>query len=203
MLITSPPAEPSWSLPFLYSLFFLTIHSCTCGSSGRTIPKGVNDSEPSLLQTDIFTFKVLPSCLCLTTEHHTDLQTTEDLHTSLHYHSTELPLTTQKSSSWEKEQEVWTRRLLIKLVPISIDNNVVLAATNWMACWMTLGEIHLRGLYRYMQKSHFACLCQLCVISLTHAIKDYLYWRITILNPVQLLHFENHALRSWPIMLNK
>lgn len=133
----------------------------------------------------------------------TDLQTAEDLHMSLHYHSTELALTTQKSLSWEKEQEVWTRGLLIKSVPISIDNNVVLAATNWMACWKTLGKIRLIGLYRYMQKSHFACLCQLRVISLTHAIKDYLYWRITILNPGQLLHFENRALRSWPIMLNK
>lgn len=41
------------------------------------------------------------------------------------------------------------------------------------------------GLCRYVHKSHFACLCPLRVISLTHAIKGHLYGQITNLNPVR------------------
>lgn len=45
--------------------------SCTCESGQCAIPKGVNDSRLNLRLTDIFTFKVLTLCFCLTTEQHT------------------------------------------------------------------------------------------------------------------------------------
>lgn len=65
------------------------------------------------------------------------------------------------------------------------------------------GKISLIALKRYMQKSHFAWPCPLHVISLTHAIKDYLWKQITELNPWPSLHLDSHALRYWPITLNK
>lgn len=63
---------------------------------------------------------------------------------------------------------------------------------------MTPGRIGVIGLCRYMHKSHSACLCPLCVISLTHAIKDHLYGQITNLNPVRSLHSESRARRRRP-----
>lgn len=50
---------------------------------------------------------------------------------------------------------------------------------------MTPGRIGVIGVCRHVHKSHFACLCPLRVISLTHAIKDHLYGQITNLNPVR------------------
>ena len=61
--------SPSTSSSFLLS----TCHHDDIGlylweeRGWRAIPKGLNDSQLHLVLTDIFTFKVLPSCLCLNT----------------------------------------------------------------------------------------------------------------------------------------
>lgn len=109
----------------------------------------------------------------------------------LHYHCNAVCLTKLQSLCRAKEQEVWTR-MLFKSFAISTVQITMLwwQLWDWTVCWMTLGKICLTALYRYTQKPHFACPHPLCVISLTHAIKDYLCWQKTKLSPRPCLNLR-------------
>lgn len=106
----------------------------------------------------------------------------------------------QESLCRAKKQEVWTRMLFKCSIrwPFQVQITVLWwQLRDWTVCWITLGKISLIGLNRYMQESHFACPRPLHVISLTHAIKDYLCEQIRDQNPWPSLHLESRAPSRW------
>lgn len=175
-------------------------------------PQGVNGSQLHLLLTDIFTFKVLPSCFVWT---HSNTQgwnmaqvkqTCTPLRTCTmwwFFIITEMPemFEQQKSLCRAKEQKVCTRMLF------KCSIHWPFSKVQITALWWQLQDLmnNLWGDISFMIYAEIS----LCMPSstachfLTHAIKGYVCGQITDLNPWPSLHLKSHALRSQPITLNK